>query len=136
MRGILEGRTRMREVKVKRDELLAKVRENRTKHIDEYDDAVAGYKDAALAAINKGVAKLRAQVADLEAGETLQLSAVLFDLAVPQNHAKDYDQVIAMLEMCVDEELTIRSDEFACYVMDDWGWKDEFENVSKLYNKR
>lgn len=65
----------------------------------------------------------------------MQLAAVMFDLQVPQNHAKDYDQVIAMLEMCVDDELSIRSDEFACYVMDDWDWKEDFLHTNKRYSK-
>jgi hypothetical protein len=136
MRNVMEGRVQMRDVKVRRSELLEKVTANRQKHIEEYDEAVAGYKAAALAAIERGVTKLRQQVTDLEAGEVLRLVAVSFDLAVPENHAKDYDQVIAMLEMSVDEELSIRSDEFACYVMDDWDWKDHFTDVSNIYKTR
>ena len=133
MRAIMEGRMQMRKVKVKRDELLAKVRVNREKHVAEYDEAVAGYKQAAAKAIDRAMEKLKRQVADLEAGEVLQLAAVQFDLAVPQNHSMDYDQVIAMLEMSVDEELEIQSDEFACYVMDDWGWKEAFLLTNSRY---
>jgi hypothetical protein len=123
----------MRDVKVKRQELLEKVRANRGKHITEYDEAVDGYKAAAIAEIERGMKKLRQQVQDLQGGEMIRLAAVAFNLAVPENHAKDYDQVIAMLEMSVDDELSIRSDEFACYVMDDWDWKEHFVNVSNTY---
>ncbi len=136
MRSVIEGRVQMRDVKVKRCELLEKVKENRQKHIAEYDEAVAGYKEAAIKAVDRALEKLRQQIDDLQAGEVLQLAAVSFDLAVPENHARDYDQVIAMLEMSVDDELTIRSDEFACYVMDDWDWKDHFLNVSRVYRNR
>lgn len=41
-----------------------------------------------------------------------------------------------MLEMSVDEVITIRSDEFVMYVMDSWGWKQDFENVTKSYTKQ
>jgi hypothetical protein len=136
MRAVLERGMQMREVKVKRLELLAKVRENRTKHVAEFADAVKGYKDAALKAIDGGMAKMRRNIEELKAGETLQLSVIHFDLAVPVNHARDYDQVIAMLDMSVDDVLTIRSDEFACYVMDDWGWKEDFNNTKSLYGVR
>lgn len=123
----------MREVKVRRDELLVKIRENRIKHVAEYDEAVAGYKEAAAEAIDSATAKLKRQVEELRAGEVIALTAVMFNLRVPQNHSKDYDQVIAMLEMSVDDELSIRSDEFACYVMDDWDWKGDFLDVSNSY---
>ena len=125
----------MRDVKVKRTELLEKVKANREKHIAEYHEAVDGYKAAALAEIDKGVQSLRRQVESLQDGEMLRLAGVHFSLAVPENHAKDYDQVIAMLEMSVDAELTVRSDEFACYVMDDWDWKDNFTSVSEMYKR-
>jgi len=136
MQGILEGRTKMREVKIRCDDLLVKVRENRTKHVKEYDEAVAGYKDAAKDAVQKAMERLQERIDYLEAGEVLVLSAIHFDLKVPQNHAKDYDQVIAMLDMCVDDKLTVRADEFACYVMDDWDWTSEFKNVTQFYNNK
>lgn len=136
MRAVLERGMKMRRVKVRREELLVRVRENRLAHIKEYKEGVAGYKEAAKEAIAKAMRRLASQVDELEEGEILQLTAVTFNLAVPQNHEKDYDQVIAMLEMSVDDELEIMSDEFACYVMDDWSWKEEFLNVSEMYKRR
>lgn len=137
MRALLQGRhTQMREVKVKKDELLRVVRENRAKHIEGYKEAVAGYKEAALVAIDKAMQRLKAQVQDLEAGEVLRLAAVSFDLRVPEDHTKDYDQVIRMLEMCVDTEVTLKADEFACYVMDDWEWKNDWLDVSNTYSNK
>ena len=126
----------MREVKCKTSELLEKVRANRKTHIAEYAEAVEGYKDQAKAAIEKAMIRLKARIDDLKGGEVLALHHISFDLAVPENHAKDYDQVILMLEMSVDEVLTIRSDEFACYVMDDWSWKEDWSNTTRMYNKK
>ena len=126
----------MRDVKVKRDELLVKVRDNRVKHVAEYEEAVSGYKQAAVEAIDRAMEQLKGRVKNLRAGEVLALDAVMFNLAVPRNHAKDYDQVIMMLEMSVDEHLTIKSDEFACYVMDDWAWKQDFLQVSNTYTNK
>lgn len=126
----------MREVKCKKAELLDIVKANRETHIAEYAEAVEGYKDQAKAAIEKAMTRLKARIDDLEGGEVLALHHVSFDLVVPENHARDYDQVIKMLEMSVDEQLTIRSDEFACYVMDDWGWKEDWSNTTRMYNKK
>lgn len=125
----------MRDVKVKRYDLLVKIRANREKHVVEYEEAVKGYLGAVFAALSDTTQELQRRFDRLEAGEVLVLQSITFNLQVPGNHAKDYDQVIAMLEMSVDEELTIRSDEFACYVMDDWDWKEDFLNVSNVYKK-
>lgn len=135
MQATLERGWKMREVKVNRKDLLVKIRENRTKHVAEFKDAVAGYKDAALKAIDEAVVKLRRSVEELKTGERLAIGAVHFNLTVPVNHAKDYDQVIAMLDMSIDDTLTIKSDEFACYVMDDWGWKADFEVTKAMYSR-
>ena len=152
MRATLEGRTRMRDVKVKRDDLLKIIRTNREKHIVEYDEAIAGYKEMAMELISKKeaearksleqrLAAVRIQVEDIASadpedilgGIVTIIGAMQFNLPVPQNHSKDYDQVIRMLELSVDGEISIRSDEFACYVMDDWDWKTDFTNVSNSY---
>lgn len=133
MREVLKGKVQMRTVKVKRDELLSKVRANREKHIQEYKDACDGYKDEALAAVKQGFTSLEKRIQQLEAGEVIALAAVSFNLNVPQSHEQSYNQVIAMLEMSVDEVLEIQSDEFACYVMDDWDWRQSFEATKMRY---
>jgi hypothetical protein len=133
MRATLERGMKMRKVKVKREELLVKVKANREKHVAEYEEAVIGYKEEAIRAVDKVMGHLKTRIHDLEAGEVLYLHAVAFDLEVPQNHSKDYDQVIEMLTMSVDEELEIQSDEFACYVMDDWDWKQDFLHTNRKY---
>lgn len=133
MRAVVQGRIPMREVKVNRLDLLIKVKENREKHVADYQESVLGYKQAALKAIEDGMRKLKRQVEELQAGEKIRLAAVSFDLAVPENHSKDYDQVISMLEMSVDDHMLIRSDEFAMYVMDDWSWRQSFEGTKAMY---
>lgn len=133
MNATLQRGMKMREVKVNRKELLEKVRANRETHVRDYEESVIGYKAAALKAIDEGMAKLRRSVEELKTGQVLHLAAVSFDLEVPENHKKDYDQVIAMLEMSVDDQLTIRSDEFALYVMDDWSWKANFDKTTTTY---
>jgi len=138
MLATLQGRHGMREVKVKRVELLAKVVENRAKHVKEYNEAVEGYKEAAIGKLNEVITELeeRAEKVEQEDGP-FRLDTIGFgSVVVPTSHEKDYNQVIEMLRMSVDDALTIKTDEFACYVMDDWDWSSEFKNVSQMYNKR
>lgn len=134
MRAIQKGFTRMREIKVRRNELLETVKQNRITHIEDYKNSVEGYKEAAIKEIDNAVKKLKKQINDLKEGEMIKLASIMFSLPVPENHEKDYNQVIKMLEMSVDDELSIKSDEFACYVMDDWDWKDAWTNVASNYN--
>jgi len=52
-------------------------------------------------------------------GLAIQRSVTLTE---PRNHVKDYDRVITMLEMSVDETITIDAQAFDRYVMDNWDW--------------
>lgn len=131
MNAVIQGRCAMREIKAKREDLLAKVRDNRGKHVEAYKEAMDGYKDASLKEIDKGMACLRKQVEDLKAGEVIALASVHFHLPVPENHSKDYDQVIAMLAMSVDEHITVRSDELPTCAKD--MTKAEREYLDRLY---
>lgn len=152
MRAALQKGFQMREVKVKRLELLEKIKANRLKHISEYRDGVNGYKELAIKKVleihqkakkdlKENVERILSKIENMTPEEiengpgnsVIILQQLSFNLPVPVSHEKDYNQVISMLEMSVDEHLTIKSDEFACYVMDDWDWKIDFENLTKSY---
>ena len=123
----------MRETKVKTADLLVAVRENMTKHIEAYKEACAGYCADALKGIEDMKNALDSQIEGLSKGVVAKIEVSYPRLPVPESHEKDYTQVIRMLEMSVDETTTLKSDEFACYVMDDWGWKESFMNTNSMY---
>ena len=58
-------------------------------------------------------------LADAREGRSIQRSVTLTE---PSNHIKDYGRVIAMLEMSVDETVTLDAQDFDRYVMDNWDW--------------
>lgn len=124
----------MRQVKVKTDELLRQVRVNLVAHQSKYEEAVKGYKDQAIATINDCMKELRKRVEKLKGGEKVNLTMIHFDLQVPENHERDYNRVIRMLEMSVDEEVTLEAREFDQFVNDQWEWKREWENVTSSYS--
>lgn len=126
----------MREIKVDRKELLEKVRANREKHRTEYLEAVADYRRVAFEEVEKAIGRLKRTIDELESGQTIRLNTIVFNLQVPEDHTKDYDQVITMLEMSVEDVLLIKSDEFSKYVMDNWDWKFDFENTKMSYSNR
>lgn len=155
MQELIQRKMHMRDVKVQTTVLRSKVVENRAKHIQDYERAMVEYRERALrkieTAARKGLEDAQRQIeklsshlretpnAELRDHLSNQLmigSSIVVHLPIPVSHVKAYDQIIAMLDMCVDEQITIRADEFACYVMDDWDWKAEFENVTKTYSSR
>jgi len=86
-----------------------------------------------LIKLEEAETELRSRAERLEKGETLALMPMSFGLALPQSYEKAYDQIIKMLEMSSDEIIKLSSDEFACFVMDDWDWKESFKNTTMSY---
>lgn len=102
----------MKEVKVKRVELLLKVRTNRDAHVAELKLAKIGWRDQVEAAMVKNLRNLRAG-RDFERYVALDM---------PQDHTADYDRVVSMLDMSADEDIVLTAQEFDQYVMDNWAW--------------
>ena len=116
----------MHTVKVKRKTLLATVQENRAKHRDTFLDAQAGYRDDMIVLL------------DTMLEDTRQGKKILRAVSIPEptDHTEDYDRAIKMLEMCVDDHLYIDSSMFNHLVMDDWGWKREWEATTSNYSNK
>ncbi len=115
-----------REVKVKRDELLAVLRENRERHVREYKAACIGYREVALRRLDESFHQAREAVSRLKDGQTVSVMGFRISLSVPENYEKAYDQIIRMMEMSVDTEIVLTASQFACFVMDDWEGKEEW----------
>jgi hypothetical protein len=102
----------MNTVKVKREELLAKVRSNREAHRTLFIKAQEGYRKLVIEELDR-------MLKDAKEGLRIQRSVTLTE---PSNHVKDYDRVITMLEMSVDDTITLDAQAFDRYVMDNWDW--------------
>ncbi len=113
-------------IKVKTNELLTKVIDNRDAHKAEYEEALQGFM------IDCRV-RLKKELASLNKG-LLPDKHLYFE--APENHTDDYDTVIDMLEMSVDEELEITVEQFQRYARDKWDWTDNFKQLSAVYNAR
>jgi len=102
----------MNTVKVKREELLTKVRSNRDAHRTLFLKAQEGYRKLVIEELDR-------MLKDAKDGLPIQRSVTLTE---PSNHVKDYDRVITMLEMSVEETITLDGRAFDRYVMDNWDW--------------
>lgn len=113
----------MKSVTVKRTDLLDAIRANRDTHRDEFEKGLAGYKARLLE-------ELEQRVTDLRAGRQIEQ---YIHLPIPEDHTRDYDAVIRMLEMEVAETVEIDQRTFAQYVMDDWAWKEQWVGTMSNY---
>jgi hypothetical protein len=115
----------MQQVTVRKQDLLAKLRENRKEHHNIFLEAQKSYREAAIKLLDQQLALARN-------GSPFMLSRIV-KLAEPQDHTKDYDRAIAMLEMSVGDTITITAQEFANFVEDNWQWTYQWAASSLQY---
>lgn len=109
----------MKNVKVNKTELVKRVSENREKHRKEFEEGLETYKAAVIKELEEWMEKAKA-------GKKVRAYT---QLTAPEDHSDDYDQVLDMLAMSVDDEIDLTYQEFSQYVRDDWGWKQQFTNT-------
>jgi len=106
-------------IKVKKEDLLKVLKENRRKHKDDYYEAVKAYRVKAADLFTKELDKILK-------GE--EFTSYINDLQKPTNHVKEYDLIIRMVEMGVDEIIKLQQNEFNQLVMDEWNWRSGFQS--------
>lgn len=152
MRDVLNMGLGERTVTVKVSDLLAKLKENRQKHQEEYQESVAGYKvlagerlarlrekaeSALVANFDRIAEKIDEFDPEDEEGLTDQvtlITSMTFNLKVPQDHTRSYDVAIEMAEWETREEIELTQAQFQCFVLDDWEWQQEFKHLNKSYS--
>jgi hypothetical protein len=117
---------------VRRKELLDILHANRETHIADYKTACQGYKQIALDKIDETFKHLRKQVSEIKEGVMIQVCANLY-LPLPVSYEKAYNQAIRMMELETEEVLQLTASQFACFVMDDWDWTNEWRTSTTPY---
>jgi hypothetical protein len=143
-----------RTVEVNRERLICTLKTNRKKHVQDYEEAKAGYKAVLLTkmdeafedakrSIQREYERTKARVAELTDAEIDKqrdyfslVEAINVEMKVPRSYAKEYDAAIDIAEWDVRETLELTSAEFTCFVRDQWDWKSEFDRVSTMYKSR
>lgn len=113
----------MEDVTIKRQALLEALKDNRDNHRAVFEAGVEEYQ-------NRVIRELQQRIKSLRAGAKTN---VHISLPEPEDHTLDYDRIIRMLEMTVDDEITISEYDFAQYVMDDWDWARGFARNTAAY---
>lgn len=106
--------------------LLAKIKENRNKHAEEYAEAVKEYRQ-------KLREVLKAKLKDIDASKSTSVPGGSVNVPEPHCYLAEYDQFIDMLEMTKDETTSLSITMFNQLVRDQWSWKQDFELTKASY---
>jgi len=118
--------TKAFETTVEKKELMGKIQVNLAEHKEIFEEAVAGYRKELVAHLEK---KLKAAKNGKPVNHHIHLIQ-------PENHVKDYERILEMLEMSTQSVITIGEREFAQYVRDEWEWKGTFLSANSTYSAK
>lgn len=150
----------LKTVRVKRTDLLEKVRDNLAEHERIYAEALDGYHAAVIRAIEREIEEveslhaealkvLREQMRDeranhkealeklkkrLKAAQDGKSYVTTRPLTQPTNHVPEYEVVIGMLAASLDDELELDMSEYARFGLDRWAWAGEFLSSVAAYS--
>jgi hypothetical protein len=140
-----------RTVRVNRVKLLKTLKKNRELHLAVFNDAMAGYKELALAKVQEAFAGLEtrlqkrkddivkrlesftAETASTFSDYLVILEQVAVSLKLPVSYVDAYDTAIDMATFDTRDELDLSGAEFQCFVRDVWDWTYEFSAVNATY---
>lgn len=115
----------MKNVTVKTNVLIEAIRTNRNTHHGALLEAAEDRRALAVKKLELGLAAL-ADDPHYQPPSYIKIPALV-------DHLEDYDRVLAMLAMSIDETQTLTAHEFNRYVNDAWDWKDAFNLSTASY---
>lgn len=107
---------------VRRADLITAIEKNLAAHTKEVEEATAGYRREVVRALEKEAEVVKA------GGDFKGIN-----LDKPENHIKDYELILRMLRLSIQDTIEITSQQFRWYVMDEWPWKSAFAITSTRY---
>jgi hypothetical protein len=116
----------MQTVKILRDDLAKILRENKAAHDEAYVAALEGYWEQAKEVLKNALASCEKQIS--QHPDVLDRKALQdrLGLVYPQSHGDDFDRVIRMLELSVDDHIELQAFEFDQFVRNKWAWAEDF----------
>lgn len=102
----------MNAIKVKKSELVQRLKANRSKHTTQFDAAAKGYRKRVIEVLTERLKQARSG----------KLPQLMFNLPMPVDQTKAYDRAIGMLELSVDDIIELEEHDYQQYVLDEWNW--------------
>lgn len=97
-----------RTIEVSKEELIKTIKENKDRHIIEYDEAVKAYREEAKKQLNE-------QKRALAKGNL----HIRVNLVTPINKSDEYDKLVKMFEWEINKTVILSQGEFNEYVLDE-----------------
>jgi hypothetical protein len=108
---------------IKKQELLGIITKNRDAHKDIFLKACEGFQKEMLKRLAQKMKLIRAG----------RLVNSYVDLPIPEDHTRDYNRVIRMIELDTRDTIQLTEAEFTQFVMDDWAWKKQWVSTASNY---
>jgi hypothetical protein len=108
---------------VKKERLVAIITENRAAHRDLFLRAVEGYRSFVTRELEDKLDQLR----DGKLVESWSR------YPIPEDHTRDYDRVLRMLDLDERDQMELTEQETAWFIMDDWEWKRQWNTSNTAY---
>jgi hypothetical protein len=115
----------MKDVRIKKEQLVQIVKKNRQEHREIFLKAQEKYREVAIALLDR-------QLKAAREGKPFML-AEFIHLVQPEDHSQDYDRALRMLELEVDDVVTLTMPEFANLVQDQWNWSRQWATNTSRY---
>jgi hypothetical protein len=113
----------VKQMNIEKATLIDKLKENQGKHREKFIEAIEAYRNAVIEALARALDDAKAR----------RKFKTYFDLPIPQDHSDDYAEVIGMLELEVEDVITLSRDDYRRFYLDNWEWKREFSTTSRTY---
>lgn len=113
-------------VNVERTAVIDALKKGLEEHKLQYAEAQKDYHQAVIKFLSNA----------LNSAKDGDFSNLVLNIPKPENHEKDYLHILDMLELSVDDVITLDSDTFRAYFKGEWSWKHRFNDImgsTKLY---
>lgn len=121
----------MKNVNVSKFKLVEILKQNKTKHVEEYRAAVPAYEQLIKNKAKEIASTAKGDKPNIK--EVQKLAQELGYMRPPHNYSDEYDRAIEMLEMSVDGEYDLSESEFRQFVKDEWSFSHEVAGTNSVY---
>ena len=116
----------MTNITVSKDRILKILKSNKEKHIKEYNEALTAFYTKAAMVFSSMMEKA------LNSDPSLTINEVC-ELIKPISHQEEYELVIRMLQMDLNEVVDLSRQEYTQYIDDNWTWTQQFKSINSSY---
>jgi len=114
----------MEKIKVNKNELISVLKTNRDKHAQKYTEASAGY-------VMMVETELKKKLKEVRSGNDFDLN--FHHLQKPESHVENYNDAIGMLEVSIDENISISMEDYLKYYKNKWEWCNYWSSQNTAY---